>query len=85
MNNIFWNNNGFGDKNSFLNSWMRYWINGISLKTEAEKTNNYDKYNKEFQSTQKLIKQKRESMDVVLKQDKFKPLKIKLEKIKKEM
>ena len=70
---------------------MNFWssvgsaISGISLNTEAEKTNNYDKYDKEYKSTRKLIKQKRESIELVLKQDRFKTLKIKLEKMKKDV
>ena len=70
---------GFWDSTITINA-----SNRENLKTEAEKTNNYDKYNKEFQSTQKLIKQKKKSLDLVLKQDRFKSLKIKLEKMKKE-
>ena len=55
------------------------------MKTKAEKTNNFDKYNDEYNNTQKFINQKKESLDLILKQDKFKTLKIKLEKIKKDM
>jgi hypothetical protein len=58
---------------------------GFSSNREAEKTNNYDKYNNEYKNTQRLIIQKKSSMDLVLKQDRFKTLKIKLEKIKKDM
>jgi len=58
---------------------------GISLNTEAEKTNNYDKYDKEYKNTLKLIKQKKSSIELVLKQNRFKTLKIKLEKMKKDI
>jgi len=58
---------------------------GISLNTEAEKTNNYDKYNNEYENTQRLINQKKETIKLVLKQDRFKTLKIKLEKMKKDI
>ena len=60
-------------------------ISGISLNTESKKTNNYDKYSKEYKSTRKFIGQKREAIELVLKQDRFKTLKIKLEKMKKDI
>jgi len=52
---------------------------------EAEKTNNFDKYNQKYQATQKFVNQKKESTQLVLKQKKFKTLKIKLDKIKKDI
>jgi len=52
---------------------------------KAEKTNNFDKYNNEYANTQKLINQKKESIQLVLKEKKFKTLKIKLDKIKKDI
>jgi len=56
----------------------------FSLETEAKKTNNYDKYYKEYKNAHELITQKKESLELVLKQKKFETLKIKLEKMKRE-
>ena len=57
----------------------------INIKTEAKKTNNFDKYTKAYKDTKKLLYQKKEAMRLVLKQDRFKTLKIELEEMKKEM
>jgi len=75
MFNTFW-----------TSSLFKSTIVGASLfKTEAKKTNNFDKYNNEYTDTQKLIHQKKESMQLVLKQERFKTLKIELEKMKKDV
>ncbi len=66
---------------------MSFWnsINNFSSNTKAEKTNNFDKYNNEYTKTQKLLNQKKESIQLVLKQKRFKTLKLKLDKIKKDI
>jgi hypothetical protein len=52
---------------------------------EATKTNNFDKYNKEYTDTQNYINQKKEVIQIVLKKDRFKTLKIKLDNMKKDI
>jgi len=75
-NNSFWTSDLFNSMATFGAS---------SFKIEAKKTNNFDKYNNEYTDTQKLIHQKKESMELVLKQERFKTLKIELEKMKKDV
>jgi len=57
----------------------------IALEIKAEKTNNYDKYNDEYKNTQKIINQNKETIELFLKQDRFKTLKMKLDKKKKDI